>query len=313
MASGGALTERRIHMEKKSFGTFLAQGAAGNAIATYVVLFGLVFYAPMSSVFVVVVLPLYLFVAGIIGALIGGFVWLAGWLFDRQPNMMTRVVIGIVLPTSIVIVFCLVYGLVVDSMLVLGSISACLAYSLPATLVAGSKFNPLRTIVFGSSQSNSNHDFASGFSFPPALMLRVGSLLGLLASVLYLACLVSGGTPGWGIRADDEAFMATTVVILYFLATAMVSFTSPRKFLAAVTGVFVNAPLVIWALDPDRYASVGTGFLAFVVWVFMYVWVLLIVGRMLSSSVKTEQRGHGTRILPLTLWEIQIRHALNRW
>ena len=300
-------------MEKKSLGNFLGQGAAGNAIATYVVLIGLLFYTPgTSSVIVVALLPFYLLAAGIIGVPLGGFVWLAGWLFDRPLSILARAVIGIVLPTSIVIVVSLAYGVMVDWKLFLGSISASLAYSLPATLVAGSRFHPLRTIVFGLPQSTTSRDFASGFSFPPALMLRVGSLFGLLASVLYMVCLVAG-TPGWGIRADDEAFLATSVTILYFAATALVSFTSTGKVLVAATVVLANLPLVIWALDRNRYMNVGTGFLAFVVWVFSYLWVLFVAGRMISSQGKTTKRNQRTRILPLTLWEIQIRHALNRW
>ena len=300
-------------MEKKTFGTFLAQGAAGNAIATYVVLIGLVFYAPgMSSVIVVVLLPFYLLAAGIIGVPLGGFVWLAGRLFDRRLTILPRAAIGIVLPTLIVIVVSLAYGVMVDWKLLLGSISASLAYSLPATLVAGSRFHPLRTIVFGLPHPTTGRDFVSGFSFLPALMLRVGSLFGLLASALYMACLVAG-VPGWGIRADFEAFLATSVAILYFAVTALVSFTSQRKFVVAATAGLANLPLLIWALDRNRYMNVETGFLAFVVWVFIYLWVLFVAGRMISSQEKIIERYQRTRILPLTLWEIQIRHALNRW
>ena len=301
-------------MEKKTFGTLLAQGAAGNAMGGYVLVIAAVLYYPSAYNFLyMVVLPINLFWFGIVGVAMGGVVWLSGWLLRCGLGILLRATVGIIIPTLFVAAFSLWQESIVDWQLSGRLLIAGSFLGLPAALMAGSRFHPLRSIVVGPSGPPSSPDFVGGFSFLSGLLLRAGSLFGLLESLLFLAYLAPPASAGWGISAGRETLVGTFVAILYFTASVFVSFTSPRKSLLQVLAVLVNAPLAIWTVDPHRYTNAGSEYLGVVVWVFIALWVLVVVGRMISVDDKSKPQCRQMRFFPLTMLEIEIRHALNRW
>jgi hypothetical protein len=301
-------------MNKPRFGTFLAQGAAGNAIVIYLSLIAVVFYYPNGyNFFLMFLLPIYLIGMGIVGAVIGAVVWLAGRLHKRRLGVIARDGIGIVFPALLVAILTFRQGSIVDRQQLMIVIGSGWLVALPAALIAGSRFSPLRRIVFGSSRESARRDFGSGFSFPAALLLRFGSVFGLMESLLYLACLASSVRVGWGITYDGETFVATGLAVVYFAVSTFVSCASPRKRLLLATSVLINAPLAIWTLDPHRVTDGVKEAAAIIAWIFISLWVLFVGGRMISPDLKDPRRPRRPRILPLTLCEIQIRQALNRW
>ena len=301
-------------MEKKTFGTLLAQGAVANAMVGYVLVVAAVLYHPNGYNFLyMAVLPFYLFGMGIVGAAMGGVVWLSEWLFKRKLGILPRAAVGIIIATLFFAVFSLWQEFIVEWRLLGSSLIVGSFLGLPAALMAESKFNPLRSMIFGLSRATSFRDFGSGFSFPPGLLLRVGSLFGLLESLLFLACLAPPASAGWSVSVGGETFVGTIVAILYFTASVFVSFTSPRKPLLLGLAVLVNAPLAMWTVDPHRYTNTDSEFFAIVIWVFISLWVLLVVGRLISIDNKREPRCRRMRFFPLTMLEIEIRHALNKW
>lgn len=280
----------------------------------YVYVIAAVLYQPNGYNFLyMVAVPIYLFAIGSGGAVVGGVVWLAGWLLKRRLGVLPRAAVGIIIATLFVAVFSLWQEFIVDWRLLERSLISGSLLGLPAALMAGSRFHPLRSIVFGSLGATSFRDFGDWFSFPPALLLRVGSLFGLFESFLFMACLVSSAEAGWGIDASGENLAGTIVAILYFTASAVVSFTLPPKPLLLAFAALINAPLAIWTLDPLRYTNTDSEFLTVLVWVFIFLWVLLVVGRMISTDHKTEPSSQTVRFFPLTMLEIEIRQALNRW
>jgi hypothetical protein len=300
-------------MEKKSVGTFLAQGAAGNVIATYFLLLGIVLYRSDSESLIVflVTLPIYLLIAGIIGAILGGVVWFTGFLLKRTPGVLVCAAVGTLVPILIAVLLSLSFGVGLDLNRLADTTLHILFLSLPAALMSGSRFNPLRTIVLGGGPTTSKRDFGHGFSFPPALLLRAGSVFGLLESLFYWACLVSSGSGNSYIGTAGEDFVMAIAAIVYFATVVFVSHWPPRKPLLIAMTVLVNAPLAIWTLNSHGPTGIESDLAAVVAWVFIFLWLLFAAGRMISvdNSPKLSLR----RILPLTIWEIEIRHALNLW
>jgi len=300
--------------EKIRFGTFLAQGAAGNIIVTYLSFIAIVLYFPNGYDFLLLFfLPFYLIVMGIIGAVIGTVIWLAGWLLESRPGVISRAAIGILFPASLVALVALLLGSILDQRLLMGAIGSGLFYGLPAALVAGSRFNPLRRIIFGFGEGRARRDLSRRFACIAGLPLRVASAFGLMESLLWLACLISSRRLGAGFNYGGENYLPAGLAILYFAVSGLNSCAPPRKLFLLITSVLVNTPLAIWTLDPHRARSDDTDALAIMAWALISVWVLFVAGQMISSGSNHSTPHQRPRLIPLTLCEVQIRQALNRW
>jgi hypothetical protein len=278
----------RLKMEKQSVGSFLAQGAVGDVFALYVLAIIVVLYQPNPyNIFLIVVLPVYLFAAGILGTVIGGVIWLAKRILKRSPGMLTRAALGSLLATLTVVIFRLCIEFIVDLRLLEESIVAGLILGLPASLLAGSRFHPLRMILFRSNRGTSRDYIDSGFSFSAGLLLRVASLLGLLEALLYFACLAPFSSHRW-VGSEGEALAAPIVAILYLTVSFVVSFTAPRKYLLLAVALVSNTLPAIWSFDPHRETNADSEFLIIVVWVFIGLWVLFVMGRVMLPDNKED-------------------------
>lgn len=299
----------------KTFVAFVGQGVAGHALTFYVFVIAIMFYHPDDgNLFWLVVLPFQLLFTGFVGAIAGAAVWLVGRLLKRRLNILARAAVGIGLPTLFVVavVFCEAVTLqweVIRNLSLAGYI-ACL----PPALMAGSRWHPLRRIVLGCGPTKAIHDFGSGFSFPPALLLRTFSLFGLMESVLLLVCLVSILMP-WADTSFEGGYFAVTIVAnLYFAATLLVSVTSSsQKSLLLPSALIVNVPPVILLMNPPGYLEAHLNILLWVLGTFWLLWALMVFGRLISSAGSHNQVRRQHRLFPLTMWEIEIRHAFGRW
>lgn len=297
--------------ETRGIGTYAAQGAAANSIAIYLALLSLVLYHPTGDdIFVILVIfPFYLVFTSIKGAIVGALFWLATFLIgERKIRFLTRVIVGILLPILIAFLLALIFTSEVEVFDLAYASIWLLLIVLPAALMSGSRFNPLRSVVFGLDDRAFVRDFGNLFSFPPALLLRVGSLLGLMESMLWLASLPSSALANWGM--SDEQFLHAMAAVMYFGVTALVSYGLPRKFVVLIAALLANLPLGVWAIDSQRYLTATSQFFAYAAWVFISLWALFVVGRMLGAETAGPRR---LRILPITMMEIRMRHALNYW
>ena len=297
-------------MKQKGFGTHLVQGWTANAIVTYVLMLGVLLWKGTREIAVIylIVGAIYPFITGALGAFVGGGIWLAGFLIERQLRILWRALVGVLLPIGLAVLLGLAFDFIRDLKTLGGAALSLLILNLPAALMAGSRLNPLRSVIFGLDQLTFRSPFGRAFSFPPALLLRVGSIFGLLEALLYLACLPSSALANWG--TTDRDFAAAMVAVAYFTVTAIVSLSLPQKRIVTIVGLLVNTPLVIWAIDSQRYVATTSRLLAFVVWIFVFLWVLFAVGRLVFVI---EALRRPLRILPVTMLEIRIRHALNYW
>jgi hypothetical protein len=306
-------TKDRREMEKKTFLAFLGQGIAGYVIATYVIGIGLMFYSPGSrNLFLVALLPVQILVAGIVGPITGAVVWFVGWLLKRRLNILARAAVGIGLATLLPAVIILCEGLESDWQVLAVSFGWGLL-SLPSALMAGSRFHPLRRMILGRSPTKALNDFGSGFAFFPGLLLRALSWFGLMESLLFLACLVSCRMPWSDTGFEENYFLIAIVASLYFAASVLGSLTSsPQKALVLASALIVNAPPVILLMNPPHYFDGDRTAFLVVMPVFWVLWTLMVFGRLISFDKNPGAYRH-RRIFPLTIWEIEIRHALGRW
>jgi hypothetical protein len=289
-------------------GTCLVQGATANAITVFLVLLVWMLYRPTpDDVFMLMmVLPIYLLLWGIPGAIVGFVLWLAGSLRKRKLGLLTRGLVGIIVPILITLLLGSAFDLGWPVLFIPLAIFGVAI--LPAALMSGSRLNPMRTVVLGMEQAPPLHDFGRAFSFFPAMVLRFGSTLGLLETMVYFVNSSSGAQQDWQLRGDG--FPEAILAFLYFCVTAMVSFGLPRKQFVLIAALLGNAPILLWVSDPPRVFSGGTEYLTGLVGLFVGSWFLFALGRSLAVEL-THPRAF--RTLPVTFLEIRVRHALNWW
>jgi hypothetical protein len=293
-------------MDKRGIGTYLAQGATANAVVTYLLLLGLSLDRPSEADLVMlIVAPIYSVIGGIPGAVVGSLFWLAEVVMGRRLGIFARAATAMALPTLIVIIVSLAFGLTAGFLPIMLAAVPILTITLPAALLSGSRFNPLRSVVVGLEPVSG---FGNKFSFPFAMFLRFASVLGMAEVMIFIAQL-----PPWAVREftfGGNGFGEVIAIFFYFCVTGLVSFALPRSWSFTLSvAVFINLPLAIWAAQPERYLTVGSRAVAILFWILIGLWVAFVLGRFAEAA----DRGHTFRRVPVTFFEIRIRHALNWW
>src|SRR4030095_2167434 len=94
-------------------GTCLVQGATANAIAVFLVVMGSMLYRPTpDDVFLLMmILPIYLLLWGLPGAIVGFVLWLAGSLRQRRLDLLARALVGIIVPILITLLLASAFDL----------------------------------------------------------------------------------------------------------------------------------------------------------------------------------------------------------
>jgi hypothetical protein len=286
---------------KKTILTFLSQGAAAGAASNFLWLIFLVCYQPNFYNFLFLwYLPFALTTGAIIGTLFGTVVWLARQLLKQELKWWARWLLA----TSWYLIFAAYSSInqfiepqyeyydgqqqaIQNSpfhshLLVYVIVSAALA-----SLLVGSRINVGRTLVFGTRQTALPFAQLNSFSFVAHLLLRIGSLCGLLISLFLLAYLVSMIFAPWGAFDNEvvnEAVIESIVAIFYFTGSVYASSANPRRPLLIALAVTLNVPLAIWILRPPDHGMAEVDFVGVMGWVFICLWMLVVVGRLISSD-----------------------------
>ena len=281
-------------MAKKTILTFLSQGAAGGAGASFLWLIFLILYQPGFYNFLYLsILPVMLLIGLVYGAINGSAIWLVGRLSQRALGWWIRCFVSIASTSIVGLVVNLCWKFfvgqesIVEQHLYLPELVFGFVFSVIIGLLAGSEIDAGRILVFGAGQTTLRPTPENWFSFFSHLLMRIGSLFCLLESLLFVAYLLSVAFSPWGSFTNDEtrnAFIGTLLAILYFTGSVYVSFTSPRKPILIAVGLLLNVPLVIWLLRPADPVNLDSNFLELLSLVFISFWLLAIVGRLITPN-----------------------------
>jgi hypothetical protein len=285
---------------KKTILTFLSQGAAAGAAANFLWLILVVCYQPNFYNFLFLsYLPFTLSTGAIMGALFGIVVWLVRKLLKRELKWWARCLLAI----GWYLIFA-AYSLinqfigpheqyfdgqqaVPNNALYFQLLVYAIVSAVPVGLLVGSKIRVGRILVFGTGQTALRFAQVNAFSFVADLLLRIGGLCGLLASLLLLACLLPLMSDPWGSFDNavlNELVIESMVAILYFTGGLYASSASPRRSLLIALALTWNVPLAIWILRPPHHGIAEVDFVGVVGWVFICLWMLAVVGRLISSD-----------------------------
>lgn len=295
-------------MKRKGIITCLTQGAIGTMIVTYLFFLGLVIYSGDRQAGYVLpfVLLMYVLFTSFIGVPMGGIIWLIGALGKRGPGLLIRGTIGAGLPVVIFTSLAVLFAGKIEWPTVAWGVGICVSFTLPSALLAGSRFDPIRTIALGRSRVPLACDLGTLVSLPFGFLLRAASLLGWLGTVLYLAAVTSSEALDkfdWSI--DRDPIFQGVVVLLYFSVIMFLSFAEPRKSILLTTALLANAPLVIFVFKSNAIVEV----LSRTAWLFIALSTVFVVGRMIIPS---GERGRLRRVIPVTMLEVQLRYTFNR-
>ena len=294
-------------MQRRGIGTYLAQGASANAAIVYVLMLGCSLNAPSGPDMVMLIaVPVYVLIGAVPGAVVGSLFWLAEVVIGRRLGIVVRAATAIVLPTLIVIIVSLAFDLTTSFLPIILAAVAILTITLPAALLSGSRFNPLRRVVLGLESISG---FGDKVFFPFGVFLRFASVLGMAEVIIFLTTLPARSL--WQFTFGGDGFGEAIVVFFYFAMTGAVSFGLSQKLrVTLAAAVFLNVPAAIWAAQPERYLAVGSKVTAISIWILIGLWIPFVAGRVLTTEAG---RRRSFRIMPVTLFEIRIRHALNKW
>jgi hypothetical protein len=295
--------------EKKTFLTFLSQGAVGGVLGFFVLIAYSVIANPSGYNFILLVgLPIYSFGGAAYGAVAGVFIWLleasfnrlrfadrvnppanpggAGTAFlNRTLRFVARTITGMLVMPSLMFAF---YYLVDKRDLEQLSYSRWLGFSctmgLLVALTTGSSIGPCRTIIFGAEGRRARRNFGSWLSIPVGFLLRALSIFGLLEALMTLALWISNGRVGWLWFPTREHLPTIILVVLYFAISTYFSFRSPRKVFLLPAAIVLNLPLAALIVNLRRIGTVDSNILAYLLVGFICLWSVYVLGRLIAPE-----------------------------
>jgi hypothetical protein len=295
--------------ETLGLGRYLSQGAAANALVTYAAVVAIAAYmAGPDTLFLTIVLPFYLIVAATIGAVISGGVWMVERMCKLRSAMAARTLLVTAIGITLTLMTLLYCEDVLDFWLLTGFLAGAVLVSLPASIVAGTHFRPVRIICPQSDEKNLKPNLGSWLSALPGFVLRFISLFGFLEALLCTICLVRSLSV-----LSSELLIISGLATIYFAVSALVTFGTHDWHWLVTVGTLVNAPLSFWVWNQYQMPN-GTqnpSPLLPLACAFIVLWGTFVIGRLMfpfDHIVRWRQR-----IFPVTFLEIEIRHALNRW
>jgi hypothetical protein len=292
--------------KQRGIGTYLAQGWAANATVTYLLLLGFILLKGSRNDLaeVVIFAPIYFSIMGVPGGAVGMLIWIVEEVTGRKINVLYRGAGAIVLPALLAMAAAALAGFPQNVVLALMWIASPLVVLvLPAALLSGSRLNPLGFIVMNLSRDLPRYGWSRALSIIVVPLMRLAAALGTLESLLYLATLRSPDLGSWNVA--EKQFVGAVFAVVYFAITLIVSLCLPEKVMVVVAGIVLNAPIVTFAVMVQQQGSFNYQSFAIIGWILISLWILFI----LSQWVRSETR----RIIPVTMFEIRIRHAFNYW
>jgi hypothetical protein len=288
----------------QGIGTYLAQGWAANAVLTYLLLVGVALFSadPGDWAGLLIGMPIYVWIIGTFGAAVGLFIWFVEFVRGRKINILFRGAAAILLPVLLTITIAALSGFLHDVIVLLWITTPLVILALPPALLSGSRLNPLKIIVMDLAESLPKYGWARALFITAVPLLRFASLLGMLEALLFLAC-QRPDFSAWNLI--EREFAGALMAVVYFAITLTAALCLPHRLIALAIGIIANVPVAGFVLMVSLRANSEYGPLAVAGWVFVLLWAVFIVSQLLHPETR--------RILPLTMVEIRIRHALNCW
>ena len=268
---------------------FLSQASVGGALGGYAFAIGIALYSYQNgyNFLMIILFPVFLVEGAVLGLLTGVLTLLLENLIEERLWLLPRLLVTSIIATLFVVGL-QAFENAVTWQLVKASILPGAALGFPVGLVARSKFWLGRALVRGISHwPNSEafeglgaaRDCGSGslLSLLGGLALRLVSSTGLIVSVMVLACC-------WNVQSRAEV-LVTVFAIYYFGCTAFVSFGTPRRWVSIAAGSFLNALLLIVALEWSPVTGdEGSNPMTIVFSVLTFLWILFIGGHLRPAS-----------------------------
>ena len=275
----------RQKTEQKAIWTFLSQGAVGGAFVSFLVAFSAVVSRPSGyNIVFIAALPVYLVSGSVCGALVAGFVWLPGALFQRRLGFVARTVCAIAGSAALAVVLASWN----DTNETRQPLSWWLGYicllGLPVAFMTGSRIRPCRTMIFGAGRRPARGNFGNWLSIPFGFLLRSASIFGLLEALLVLGLWICNRRVGWLWVPAPEHLPAIILAVLCFAASSYFSISTPRKFFLLPTLIIVNAPLVWLIAYLQQLGTLDNIILSCMLLAVICLWVIYTLGRLISPE-----------------------------
>lgn len=290
--------------KQKGIGTYLAQGWAANAILSYLLLVGIALFSANTGDWaeLLIVMPIYVSIMGTFGAAVGLFIWLVESVSGRKINILFRGTAAILLPVLLTTTIAALSGFLDDVIVLLWVTTPLVILALPPALLSGSRLNPLKIIVMDLAESLPRFGWARALSIMAIPLLRFASLLGMLEALLFLAC-QRPDLSAWNLI--EKEFAGAVIAFVYFAITLTAALCLPHRFITLGIGIVANAPVAAFVRTVPMRSNGDYEVLAVAGWVFVLLWAVCIVSQLLPPESR--------RLIPVTLLEIRVRHALNYW
>ncbi|MEP6819873.1 MAG: hypothetical protein ABJA18_10090 [bacterium] len=273
----------RRETEKRTILTLLSQGAVGGMFGYFlVIVLSTALYPNNYSFIYFIVLPVFLAFGAFCGAVTGLFVWLPSVRLKRKIGFIPRTLItaGAMSLLSIALSYRMPEEQVSTWWL---ACFVCAMY-LPIVLMTGSGIRPGRVLVFGSSRCSPRRSLRGWLAIPPAVLLRVASIFGLLESSLVLAVWISARMSRWSSASPLEGLPAILLAITYFLTSTYLSLRTPRKIVLLPLAIGLNMPVAFLMVTENQLDTLASDFLAYSYFGFICLWMVYTVGCLIAPT-----------------------------
>lgn len=303
-------------MGRRSLKTLLSQSAAGGALGCFLMLCGKVVWHPSGyNFFVVLFFPIYLFYGALVGISAGTVIWVLQKLCKISLRLLFRVVIA-VLFTTLVLAVLFGEGISIDQQSLIWFIPG-ISLGLPIGMLTGSNVRPWRLIACGTAAppklkvlfskgpiriSRTTEEL--GGSFLMGLPLRVASLVGLMVSLLLVACALSFLLWDDWWDGNPTKLIEPLFATAYFVATFCVSSTIRRKSLLLTAALLLNLPLFVWMVE-SQGRSTDINYVINIAGVFIGFWLLFVLGAVALPKNKGQ--------LQVEYGHAEIRFGKQQW
>jgi hypothetical protein len=273
--------------EKKSFLTFLSQGAVGGAFGLFLQsAYGVISYPSGYNIISLGGMPIYLAMGALLGSFTAAFVWLPCALLKRRLPFVARTIIAVTV--VILVTFAFFYYVADEREMAQLSLHWYLGFScvvgVPVGFMTGSRVRPLRTIAFGVGRHSTRRHFGNWLSVPSGFLLRAGNVFCLLEALMVLALWISNRGVDRDWFPTREHLPLIVFAILYFGISTYFSFKSPRKLFLLPTSIVLNLPLVISILKLRDLGGEDATVVAYLLLGLICLWKVYVFGRLITPE-----------------------------
>lgn len=296
---------------RRGIGTYLTQGWAANAAVLYLWILGWVLFRPEPDfrpeteilILMAVWVPIGCFIIGSIGAVVAAGIWFLEFATGRRFNVIVRALGAILLPALPIMSVVMLGGFRPDTSDLLWISLPTISLMLPSSLLAGVRFNPLSFLMLDLQRDVPAYGWGRALTLLSVPLMRVVSVIGILAALLWLACLDLPNLVAW--ELGSKHFVGVIIAAIYFAISLIVALWLPQKIAALGIGIFMNVPLAALAVYARSNPAWDFQLVGVLSWLPIFVWAVFLISQLFRKETR--------RLLPVTMFEIRIRHALNYW